>query len=149
MKTIISKAMVLMIVCISLLSFSPKPGGEGFEIYLNNKMVLQQYGTAMHEIKHLSLDQTDNNAQLIIKYYHCGKVAKNRIVTIRDQQNRSLKEFHFADAATPMAAMAVNVSDIINLKKGKGSQLNIYYASSELSKERLLTSIITGANTRP
>lgn len=141
--------MVLFTVWIGLLSFSSIPGGEGFEIYLNNKMVLQQYGTAMNEIKNLSLDQTDNNAQLIIKYYHCGKVAKNRIVTIRDQQNKSLKEFRFADAATPMAAIAVKVSDIINLKKGKGSQLNIYYSSSELSKERLLTSISTGANTRP
>ena len=146
MKSIISKSMALVAVCATLFSFSPKPGGEGFEIYLNNKVLLQQYGSQMDAVKSLSLNQSSYNDQLTIKYHHCGKVGKNRIVTLKDGQNKMLKEWHFADAETPVAAMAVNVKDILSLQKGNG-RLNLFYSSSELPNGRLLTVIIPGNTT--
>ena len=42
MKSIISKTMTLVAIGATLLSFSPKFGGEGFEISLNGKVVLQR-----------------------------------------------------------------------------------------------------------
>jgi hypothetical protein len=141
MKSIISKAMVLVTVCAILFSFSPKPGGEGFEIYLNNKVLLQQYGNEMNTVKALQLDQSAIAGQLTIKYYHCGKVGKNRVITIKDPQNKVLKEFRYADAATPLSAMAINVKDIMSLKKGNKTILKLFYASSELPNGRMLVTL--------
>jgi hypothetical protein len=140
MKSIISKTMSLVAIAATLLSFSPKPGGEGFEISLNNKVLIQRYGTDINTVNSLQLNQTASNDQLIIKYHHCGKVGKNRIVTIKDGQNNVLKEFRYADVSTPVAAMSLPVKDILSLKKSNGT-LKLYYASTELPNGRLLATI--------
>jgi hypothetical protein len=141
MKSIISKTVAFAAICATLFSFSPKPGGEGFEISLNSKIVLQQFGSQMDAVKSLSLNQSSYNDQLTIKYHHCGKVGKNRVVTVKDGQNKTLKEWHFADAATPVAAMTVNVKDILSLKKENSNTLKLNYSSSELPAGRVLATI--------
>ena len=141
MKSIISKTMSVVAIGAMLLSFSPKPGGEGFEISLNNKILIQRYGSDINAVNSLQLNQTASNDQLIIKYHHCGRVGKNRIVTIKDGQNKVLKEFRYADVVTPVAAMSLPVKDILGLKKGNNSILKLYYSSTELPNGRLLTSI--------
>lgn len=150
MKSIISKIMSLVAICAALFSFSPKSGGEGFEIYLNNKVMIQKFGSEINSVESLHLDQSLSAALITIKYHHCGKVGKNRSITIKDGQNKILKEFRFADATTPVAAMSLNVKDILNLKTGN-SILKLFYMSSELAKERLLTTILTskGNTTTP
>jgi hypothetical protein len=146
MKSIITKLMVLITICATLFSFSPKPGGEGFEIYLNNKAVIQQYGNEMNTVKSLQLNQGSSNDQLTIKYHHCGKIGRNRVVTIKDGQNKVLKEFRYADAATPVAAMALNVKDILSLRKGNNNSLKLSYSSSELPGGRVLATISVTAD---
>lgn len=136
-------ASLILSACFTLFSFTDHKGGEGFEIFLNNKLVLQQFGSQASNVKSLPLDQFSANDELTIKYYHCGKVGKNRSITIKDGQNKILKEWHFADAETPNAAMTCKVKDIPGLKKGNGTViLNLYYSSSELPKGRQLTSIV-------
>jgi hypothetical protein len=152
MRSIISKAMSLVAIAATLLSFSPKPGiasgkpmatkgGEGFEISLNNKVVVQRYGSDINTQNSLQLNPVATSDQLTIKYHHCGKVGKNRIITIKDGQNNMLKDFRYADAATPVSAMSLPVKDILSLKKGNNSILKLYYTSTELPNGRLLTSI--------
>ena len=97
MKSIISKPLALLAICTTLFSFSPKPGGEGFEIYLDNKLLVQRYGSDMNTVQSLECSQSAATSRFIIKYYHCGRAGKNRIVTIKDAQNNVLKEFHFPD----------------------------------------------------
>ncbi|MEO7393768.1 MAG: hypothetical protein ABIU11_02435 [Chitinophagaceae bacterium] len=147
MKSIIRKTMSLVAICAALFSFSPKPGGEGFEIYLNNKVMIQKFGGEINSVESLHLDKSLSAGQITIKYHHCGKVGKNRIITIKDGQNKILKEFRYTDAATPVAAMALNVKDILTLSKGNSQALNLYYSSNELTKQRLLTSLVIGTNT--
>ncbi|HMK27841.1 MAG TPA: hypothetical protein VK483_17540 [Chitinophagaceae bacterium] len=155
MKSIISKTMSLVAIAATLLSFSPKPGiafgkpmaakgGEGFEISLNNKVLIQRFGSDINTVSSLQLNPAASNDQLIIKYHHCGRVGKNRVVTIRDGQNNLLKEFRYADVSTPVAAMSLPVKDILNLKKGNANTLKLYYTSTELPNGRLLTSIVLG-----
>ncbi len=145
MKSIISKAMLLVGISATLLSFSPisNPGGEGFEIFLNNKVVIQRFGNDLNTQNSLQLNASSPNDRLIIKYHHCGQVGKNRIITIRDGQNNLLKEFKYADLPTPVAAMSLPVKEILNLNKNN-STLKMYYSSSELPNGRLLTSIVVG-----
>lgn len=104
-------------ICVTMFSIIPNPGGEGFEISLNNKVVIQQYGTDMINLKSLQLSQVSPDEKLPIRYQHGGKICRNRVVTIKDEQNKLLKEFRYADDATPFGAMPVNVKDILSIKK--------------------------------
>ena len=144
MKSVISKTIVGAVVCATLLSFSPAPGGEGFEIYLGNKLLTQQFGSKINEVKSLQIDQAAYNEQLIVKYYHCGRIGKHRVITIKDEQDKVLKEFRFADWPAPVNEMSCKVKDIISLKKGSSTILKLYYSSSELPNGRLLASIVSG-----
>jgi hypothetical protein len=73
-------------------------------------------------------------------------VGKNRSLTIKDGQNKILKEWHFADGSAGKAAMSCKVKDIIGLKKGNGSvTLNLYYSSTELPKGRQLASLVVAS----
>lgn len=149
--TIKMKAITIMaLVTISTIfsSFSSKKGGEGFEIFLNNKLVLQQFGNQMNTIKSIQLDHRFLDEQLVIKYHHCGQIGKNRIVVIKDAQNKILKEWKFANASAASlsvtdAAMACKVKDILTLQKSNPGKLGLYYSSSELPKGRLLATIIS------
>ena len=149
MLTIISKAKAFkrlagVALCATLFSFSTGAGGEGFEIYLNNKVVLQQYGNEMNTVKTLNLEQAADNDQLSIMYYHCGRVGKSRTLTIKDAQDKVLKQWNFTDVSDPAARMICNVKDIVGLRNSSNKILKLYYSSSELPNGRLLTSIVAG-----
>ena len=150
MLTIISKAKAIkglaaIVLCTILFSFSAGiSGGEGFEIYLNNKIVLQQYGSDMNAVKTLNLDKATDNDQLSVRYHQCGKVGKSRTITIKDAQDKVLKEWKFSDASDAASRVSCKVKDILSLRKGKDNTLKLYYSSSELPKGRLLTSIVAG-----
>lgn len=136
---------LLFTISVALFSFSSAKknfGGEGFEVYLNNKLVLQQYGKDMDQIKNLQLDQSASNGELAIRYYHCGRPGKSRIVTIKDEQNVVLKEWKFGDAKDASAKVSCSVKDILTLPKIKsGKKVNLYYAASELPNGRLLATL--------
>ena len=136
---------LLLTISVALFSFSSTKnnfGGEGFEVYLNDKLVLQQYGKDMDQIKNLQLDQSASNGQLAIRYYHCGRPGKSRIVLIKDEQNVVLKEWKFGDAKDASAKVSCSVKDIVTLPKIKaGKKVNLYYAASEMPNGRLLATI--------
>ncbi|MEI9808869.1 MAG: hypothetical protein WDO16_13950 [Bacteroidota bacterium] len=138
----------LLVFSALLSSFSATKGGEGFEIFLNNKLVLQQFGSQMNTIKSIELDQRFTNDQLVIKYHHCGQAGKNRSIAIKDAQNKILKEWKFANVSAANlsvsdAAMACKVKDILSLQKSNPGKLSLYYTSSELPKGKLLATIVT------
>jgi hypothetical protein len=145
MKKILSKTMMLVALAATLLSFTIF-GGEGFEIYLNNKVVMQQYGKTDNAPKALRLNQYAANDELTVKYHHCGKVGKSRVITIKDAQNRILREWRYADAAQPVAPMVCKVKDILSLSKGNETTLKLYYRSTELTTDRMLTTLVIENN---
>lgn len=138
----LSVIVVVLTACAGLFSFSSRWGGEGFEIYLNNKLVIQQFGVQMANARSLQLDQRFANEQLTVKYYHCGQVGKNRHISIRDAQNKVLKDWSFADAKNTRLNCPVN--EILALQKGvNANSINLYYSSTELPKGRLLVTIVS------
>jgi len=144
MKAMISKAMMLVATAAALLSFSPKFGGEGFEILLNGKVLLQQFGKDINTVKNLRLSQVSASDKLTIRYYHCGHVGKNRIVTVKDGNDRILKQWRYNDSRSAASEMLCSAQDIIDLKKGGNSIFKIYYSSSELPNGRMLASVTVG-----
>jgi hypothetical protein len=155
MKTINKKNTVittlLSLLSFLFLSFSTSKGGEGFEIYLNSKLVLQQFGSQMNTVKSIELDKSVANSQISVKYFHCGKIGKNRSITIKDANNKILKEWKYADASTANLsitdpAMVCKVSDIVSLQKNNPGKLDLYYSSNELPKGRLLAILVLASD---
>lgn len=146
MKAGIKKAAILLMMAFTLFSFSTLPGGEGFEVYLNNKIIMQRFGNQLNSPQSIQLSDAAANDEITIKYHHCGRVGKNRVLTIKDGQDKVLKEIRFADVNVPVSGMSCKVKDIISLKKGNNNILKLYYSSTELPNGRLLASIVTGSN---
>ena len=146
MKKIFKKSLIplsMLAACFTLFSFTSRWGGEGFEIFLNNRLISQQFGKDMNTVKSLQLDQRYSNAELTIKYYHCGKAGKNREISIRDDQNNLLKKWSFDNASVSDNGMSCPVNEILSLEKRNNSKaMNLYYSSDELPNGRLLMTIV-------
>jgi hypothetical protein len=132
------------VIGFTSLSFSPKPGGEGFEIYLNNKLLVQRFGQEMNTVQTISLTTISADDQLRVRYHHCGKAGKNRQITIRNSDNKILKEWNYTDRDVA-SSMICPLNDIISLKKKNGT-LKLFYSSSELPAGRQLAAINTTSN---
>ncbi len=143
---LLAVSFLLVTISTIFLSFTPVNnwGGEGFEVYLNNKLVLQKYGNKMDNVQNLQLDKVSPNDQLIIKYSHCGDIGKNRVITIKDGQNKVLKEFRYKDADKAVRVqygISCPLKELLKLKKGTTNTFKLYYSASQLPEGRLLTNI--------
>ena len=139
-KLIAVKSLVLLI-CVTLFSFSPKAGGDSFEIVLNGKRVLQQFVYASKGVQTIQLTPTSGNDKLDIYYNHCGQVGKNRYITVKDEKDQAIKVWKFADAVDKNGAMSIKLKDVLSLRKNKTDKLNLFYTSSELPRGRTLATI--------
>lgn len=137
-----ASAALLMVASVLLFSFSPRRGGDSFTIHLNNKLVLQQYLHIDKAVKSLSLQAADYNDELRISFSHCGQVGKSRSITIKDGQNKVLKQWRYANNNS---SMVCKVKDIVDLKKGNAT-LKLFYSSGEMPEGYLLASITVEDN---
>ena len=131
-----------MLLVIISSSFDFNPGGEGFEVYLNNKLVVQQYGDKMNQVSSLGLERLSAGDKLVIKYWHCGRSGRNRVVLVRDASEKTVKTFRYPDT-TPVTGMEVPLADIVSRKDSK--PLRLFYSSDQLPKGRVLLELKTAA----
>lgn len=142
MKSIISKMLTLVALAAILLSFSSGFGGEGFEISVNGKVMLRAYGNDMNSINDLKLNAASPHDKVTIRYYHCGRIGKNRLVIIKDTENNVEKILRYRDPKAPVSDMSCSVQDFLNVKeKTNSSVFKLYYSSSELPGGRQLASV--------
>lgn len=134
--------LALFMICGGLFSFSPKMGGDHFEIFLNKKLVFREFVHQAKGVKSFELDQSNPNATLDIYYGHCGQTGTSRSIIIKDAQDHVLKQFNFSDAPGASKYMSCRVREITNLeKKNSSNKLHLYYSSKELPKGRMLAAI--------
>lgn len=145
MKTIISRTVVpllLIILSAGLVSFSGKDGGDVFEVYIGKTLMVQQ---ALHNdkgVKEISLNAAHYNEKLSIRYSHCGVVGKKRVITLKDENNRVLKQLNFSEARTSNSVMVCNVNEIMDLQKSGNTIVRVYYSSAELPEGKWLVSLV-------
>ena len=147
MKQLIkSKAAFLLATCtfILLLSsgFISRPGGEGFEVYINHKLVLQQFGKDINTTKSISLANAKPDEEVLVKYHRCGNGSNNRVFTIRDGQDKILKQWAYKNTTEKISLMTCKVKDITSLQQGSNNTFKLYYSSSEIPNGRLLASLV-------
>jgi hypothetical protein len=146
MNKLQSKRMISLaigsLVCAVLFSFSPRLGGDSFSIYLNKKLLFQQYVYNHDGLKTVSLANATEKDVLNVHYSHCGSIGNNRSIAIKDSQNKILKEWRFPDVAKGSEGeMSCQVRDILALQKANKGRVNLVYASRELPEGKTLATI--------
>src|SRR5690349_12561887 len=102
------KLLMLVALCATMFSFAAEMGGESFEVFLNGKLMIQQHLYQKPPVASLALDPQSTQDEIKVQYNNCGHTDTGRTLTIRDEQNKVLKEWQFADAAV----MTWKVKDI-------------------------------------
>jgi len=137
MKTLIKLCAGVMISSI-LLAFTPWLGGEGFTLHINGREVVDHYFTSNAVTPTVTLNPAAVNDKISVYYNECGKIGMSRKLMLKDAQNRVLKEWRYDNATNEHTPMTFRVNEILAYRANSG-QLNLVYASKEVSKERLLT----------
>ncbi|WP_315820397.1 hypothetical protein [Paraflavitalea speifideaquila] len=141
---LIGKTLALLAVCATLFSFSSYRGGDSFSIFLNDKLVFEQHVAMKGGVKSFELGKANVNDELSIYYSHCGKPGKGRSIAIKDENNRTLKEWQFGDGSSTKSSMRCKVGDILALQKNQQGKLQLYYSSKELPEGHILAAIVVG-----
>lgn len=136
--------MVLLVAASSFIySFVTPMGGEGFEIYIDNKLVLQQFNQEMKQLKNIQLTGAHSKSELKVKYYHCGMAGKSRILELKNSDQKTVKRWEFDNSEGKNFAITVAVKEILDSldKRGNGN-VYLYYSSKEAPQGRLLAGIV-------
>lgn len=129
-------------LAVSAIGFTNKPGGDVYEIHLNNKLLLKQFVHQPFSLKALSLANAKANDQLTIYYSHCGVTGKGRSITVKDDKGTTLKKWNFADAKGASTGMTIAVKELLQLEKENGeAPLTLTYAAQELPEGRTLAAL--------
>lgn len=139
MKKILQRSALVGIASVAIMlmlsSFSLKRGGDSYTISVNGKQVIQYYVYSKEKLPSLTLNANTKD-ELAVYYRECGKIGTSRKLSIRNDQNKILKEWKFVDSLGEHSAMTVSAKEI----SGKGS-LGLFYTSDEVSTPRKLVSI--------
>ena len=137
-KSATAKYFMPLVLLLTSLSFTAKAGGDSYEIYLNNKLIVKQARMGV-TVDNLQLSKANYNDELVVRYSHCGTTGKGRSIVLKDDKNNIIKEWKFADGN---ASMSIPVKEILELQKKNNTTLSLYYFSSQyLPKGRMLTSV--------
>lgn len=136
-------SLVGVILCATLFSFSTTPGAHNFQVYLDSKLVIDQYVNSRMDAPKIQLDPAENYNQLIVKYNECGRTVTGRKITIKDGNNKTLKDWRFEGASSGYKeSMVCDVKDITALKQKGGNTLKLYYSSNEFSEGQQIAYLV-------
>src|SRR5258705_13956558 len=91
-------------------------GGDHFTIYLNKKLVAEQFVAKTTAVLNLQLNKSNYNDEITVYYSHCGVTGKGRSIMLKDDKGNLLKEWKFADEKNT-DAMTIPAKEILDLKK--------------------------------
>ena len=141
----------MLLTGVVLLSFVTPRGGDHYQVYLNKKLIFQEYVTLGNHARSVQVDRDNYNGEIDVVYSHCGEAGKSRVIKITDTENNVLKQWSFGNGKDHKAAMNFKVKEILLAQKDNPvNKLNVYYTSEQLPKGKLLTSIVlVDRNTTP
>ena len=136
----------LLVLATALFSFTSPMGGDVFQIYLNNKMVLQEYVHDSKGVKNLNMDNASLNDQITVHYSHCGTIGKSRHIALKNDDGKVLRKWNFQDANGKIAGMTISVKDVVSVQKANGgNSVELFYSAKEMPRGKQLASINMGA----
>jgi hypothetical protein len=139
------RAIGLLVFLISFAAINAKAGGDGYEIYLNNKLILKQYQGQSLSLTSLVLSQANVNDKIVICYTRCNvpdKSGKSRSITLKDNNGNVLKVWTFNNLAEDKGTMSIPVKEILELQKKSGEKpISIFYAAQDHLPTQILPSL--------
>ncbi len=149
-KSTPAKSIGLALLCLTLFSSACLAGRDSYEIYLNGRQVVKQYvGESSPALLNIQLSKGNIDDKLIIRYTHCTikGAAKGRMITVKDEHGKVLKQWDFANPAGSDISMVIPVKDLLEIKKNHpDARLNLYYASSQELPEGLMLASLNNEN---
>lgn len=136
------KQIIGIVLGATLFAFTSFRGGESYTIHLNSRLLVEHYMTSKAETPTLSIMQTSENDQLSVYYNECGKIGKERKLSIQDVQGNVLKTWSFANALGEHTPMIFKVKDILALKQKGDNSVRLFYTSKEVASERFLATLV-------
>jgi hypothetical protein len=137
----------ISMAAIFLLSFIAEPGGDRIEIFLNDRLVVEQFVSQSSTAKSLALGQQNYGDRISVLYSHCGNVGKERKIVARDANNKFLKHWKFANASNGTKTMTWAAREILDLQSGSDrATIKLYYSSAELPEGRLVATVVRAKN---
>jgi len=148
-KRMLARSFAAVTLCLTAatLTASPTPraGGESFQIYLNNKLLLTQVASRSFSLQSLELKKSNDHDELVIYYYHCNtpdRAGRGRSISLKDTDGRVIKTWNFGDPAKSGVAMKISVKELLQLEKDHpGSPLNLVYMSQGRTQGQPLASL--------
>jgi len=136
-------ALVSAALCAILFSFSSIVGAHSVQVFLDDKMVIDQYVNSKSAAPTLHLDPAENHNQLIVKYNECGRTVTGRTISVKDDKDHVLKDWRFEGAASGYKdPMTVSIKDISALKQKESNTLKLYYSSREFPEGQQIANLV-------
>ncbi|WP_276372753.1 hypothetical protein [Chryseolinea sp. H1M3-3] len=136
-------ALVGVVLCTILFSFSSITGAHSVQVYLDDKLMIDHYVDTRADAPTLRVNPTENHRDVIVKYSECGRTVTGRTITIKDDNNKVLKDWKFEGAAAGFEKpMACSMKDIAALQSKGGSALKLYYSSNEFPEGQQIAKLI-------
>jgi len=130
-------------LCLALSGFSATSGAHSVQVYLDSKLVVDQYINQKVAAAKINLDLAENPNQLIVKYSECGRTVTGRKITLKDNDDKMLKEWTFKEpSAGFQESMPCPVKDILAVKPKKGNTLKLYYSSDDFPEGQQIAYLV-------
>jgi hypothetical protein len=144
-RRILLRGFALLAGCLAMFSLTAKAGGDSYEIYLNNKLILKQYQFQTLSLTSLNLNKSNLHDQLVIYYSQCNvkdATGKGRTIVIKNDRGIVLKEWKFSDNSDSRGGMVIPVKELLQLQKenAEGS-LSIFYSAQGHPQSQILSSL--------
>lgn len=126
------RMLALAALCTLFYSFTVLPGAHRFQVYLDSKLMVEQYVNPRAEAPRLVIDPSVTHQQLVINYDECGRTVSNRTLTLKDNNNTVLKKWNFTgDTSGYQDPMTCSWKEIVSLKPKGSNTVKLYYSSKE------------------
>jgi hypothetical protein len=150
LKTSLLKMSLFLALCLTAFIGSTKAGLDHYEIYIGKKLIFQRALNQPLNLENLPVNQANSNEDLIIYYYQCNapdKLASNRIITLKDADGNTIKEWKFADAKGSNTGMVIPVKELLQWQKTSKNSLALFYSAEGKVQEEKLVSVAAGPKT--
>ncbi len=139
-----TRPFLLAILWILGSQFSARAGVDTYQIYLNDKLILQQSVLNPLSLSTLPITKANANDKLVIYYSQCNapnKIGKGRSLVIKDASGKLVKEWKFTDTEGS-SRMEIPVKELLALEdKFASNTLTIFYTAQGMAKEQKLISL--------
>jgi len=132
-------------LCLLLSAFSTKPGSHSFQVYLDDKLMIEQYVSSKMLVPRINIDPAENYTRLVVKYNECGRTVTGRKINIKDDRGNVLKEWNFEGSTSGYKdAMTCSVKDIQALRQKANGELRLYYFSADFTEGQQIATLAFG-----